>query len=136
MNFHKVIEGFYVKEIIDDTKLIINYGIKDGANHGQKVIVFDAISEESGSNAIDPLETKKDTLEITETYLNYSLCRKVEYGPSQIDLIASTLSPLSPMTSRQKRIEAFKANQEEMSHRTVEFDNTIHTGDPVLIIND
>lgn len=134
MSSRKIVKGFRVKEIINETKLIINYGIEDGASVGQKVIIYDGISNNSDSNVADPLETQKETLEITQTYIKSSLCEKIHLGPSQMDIIASSFSPLVQLSSRSKNVVSFKADEEEMSHRDIEFDETIHNNDPVIIL--
>lgn len=83
-----------VINIINDTTIIIDFGILDSAEVGQKVRIIDKGESVYNLNneEIGTLDLIKSELEIVEVYDRFSLCQKVTrrahtiFAMSQIDL--------------------------------------------------
>lgn len=72
---------FKVIKIIDEYSLVINSGLKDGISIGDSIEIF-----LEGDEIVDPfnegkvlrtLDFIKDTLEVTEVYSEFAVCKKI-----------------------------------------------------------
>jgi hypothetical protein len=72
-------DKYRVIEIVNDKKILINYGIYQGAEVGDKIEIY-----EDGRKVIDPISHRdlgnwdyiKDTLSITQVFHLFSVCSK------------------------------------------------------------
>lgn len=120
---------FCVIEIIDDKRILIDYGIEDGAEEGEKVIVYTEGEEIIHPISKEPLgtyDTIKDTLEIVQTYNRFSLCMKIKR-------ITVDINALAGINRKITTTEHIKINENEATHRKKPSKEAISVGDLVKV---
>ena len=121
-----------VINIIDDFTLIIDYGSKNGAKVGEKLIVCiegEEIKDLNGKE-LGILDIFKEDIEIIRVYENFSLCKHFEYETRKKYLLPRTLSENGII----KKISPMKVAKEEITNIKYESDDPIKKGDLVKII--
>lgn len=124
-------EIYRVIEIMDNYRLIINYGLADGAEKGDKVRIF-----EIGEEVIDPFDNSvlgtldiiKAELKVTQVYENLSVCENI---------YTKTISILDPLASLARSSSAnleLNVEKSQISGRTMPTDVPIKVGDKAIIL--
>lgn len=122
---------YKVIEIINNTDIIINYGLEDGASVGDKLRII-----EKGAPVIDPdtsenlgsIDIIKTTLEVAVPYRKFSICRK--YRTSNVEL----LNPLSKFIYESKTVQELDVRPDQITNREIPRSSPISEGDIVVLI--
>lgn len=128
-------QEFKVIEIVDKTRIIINYGKNDGAIMNQKVQIYNI-----GREVIDP-DTKcslgtwdiiKDTLEIEELFDDFSICRKPYLKAAS--LLDPFMNSLSSTTKEVSGYGLINVDDSQITNNLNEQITPIKVGDLVKIV--
>ncbi|MCZ0875630.1 hypothetical protein [Peribacillus sp. AS_2] len=133
---------FKVIKIIDEYSLVINGGITDDISLGDDIEIFlegDEIKDPfNGDEILGTLDYIKETLEVTEVYTNFAVCKKFLtqkiHHPSALQkalaagVVSSGLSGLSGTTETKITEEKIKVAKGQMTGRKTG-DNIIRIGD-------
>lgn len=123
--------SFKVLEVIDESSLLINFGLKDGARKGNtlriiekgKPVVIDGID-------YGTLDAVKEIVEIDVPYEKFSICRKVIYKTE------NALNPLSAFEHTMRLLRPMNVNEDELSHRELPPVSPIKKGDLAILTNE
>lgn len=118
--------GFVVR-IISETALIIDVG-EDTLTIGDYIQVYNASDEikDLNGNPLGVFEDVKETLEVTYTSTDYSVCQKIS------ETIESPLNPLGGALAPKTIRKAERINVDKNDIRKLKLeDNVIRVGDPV-----
>lgn len=123
---------YKVIEIVDNTRILINYGRNDGASVDQPVRVYS-----KGREVRDPETNKslgnwniiKDELTITEVFNKFSVCMK------KIKVTTSILYPLeNAFTSTHTRNEELNVDATQITNNVNPSSSPIQAGDLIEIL--
>lgn len=122
---------YKVIEIMNNTDIIINYGLTDGASIGDELRIID-----KGEPVVDPetsinlgtIDVIKATVEVAIPYEKFSICRK--YRKSNIDM----LNPLSKFVFESKVAQELKVNKDQITNRVIPISSPISTGDTAVLL--
>lgn len=117
-------EKFRVIEIVNEKKIIINYGKRHGADVGDKIQIY-----VPGRKVVDPISHQdlgtwdyvKDSLTIVETFDLFSICSKT--------ITKNILSGIGDITTT--TIEPLFVDKDQMTNQNASGDMTIKVGDLV-----
>ena len=123
--------SFKVLEVIDESSLLINFGLKDGAKKGNtlriiekgKPVVIDGVD-------YGTLDAVKEIVEIDVPYEKFSICRKVIYKTE------NALNPLSAFDRTMRLLRPMNVNEDELSHRELPPASPIKKGDLAILTNE
>lgn len=120
----------HVIRIISDKEIIINVGDED-LTVGDYIQIYSA-----GESLIDldgtelgVYENIKETLEVTYTSTYYSVCKKISTSTNYPLDITNFFSGMTPITTT--TVEKLSVDESEIDPLKIDFDKTIHKGDPV-----
>jgi len=121
---------FRVIEIVNDKKILINYGSKHGIKEGDKVQIYSI-----GRKVVDPLSKQslgtwdliKDTLTVMQAFESFSVCSKEV--TRNIFMPIPTLNTLSTLSSTS--IDSLDVDKNEITNDDVKGDRIIKVGDLV-----
>ena len=122
---------YNVIEIIDEFNLLVNYGLEDGAQIGDKLRIYspgEAVIDPITKTSLGSLDVIKDTVEVTTPYPNFSICKKI------IPIGAPILNPLSQLLKKNRFSEPLNVKQEDMTHREIPEGSAIEVGDLVMLL--
>lgn len=132
---------FKVIKIIDQYSIVINGGLNDDVSIGDKIEIYlegDEITDPFNNNEVlGTLDFIKDTLEVTEVYSKFSVCKKITikkiHHPSAFQQalsqnVLSSLSGFAGTTETKILEEKLTIEESEVSGRK--------TGEKVLKIGD
>lgn len=132
---------FKVIKIIDEYSLVINGGLNDDISLGDKIEIYlegeeikDPFNEDKILGTLDYI---KETLEITEVYLSFAVCKKLVtekiYHPSAMErAFTPALSSLSGKTETKTTVAKIEVDEEQMTGRKTG-ESTIRIGDLVRV---
>ncbi|BET16501.1 hypothetical protein HUN88_13235 [Bacillus amyloliquefaciens] len=140
---------FQVIKIIDEYSIVINGGFNDDVSLGDKIEVFiegeEVIDHFNDNKILGKLDFIKETLEVVESYPNFSVCKKLitksVHHPSNLQkAISSTWaasssslkSALSGFTETVTEERKINVDEEQISGR-VRGEKVIKLGDTVRI---
>lgn len=136
---------FKVIKIIDEYSLVINGGITDDISVGDEIEIFlegDEIKDPfNDDEVLGTLDFIKETLEVTEVYPNFSVCKKFHIekihhpSPLQKALAAGVVgigSGLSGITETNVTVEKINVAKGQITGRKTG-DNIIRIGDVARI---
>lgn len=120
-----------VIEIINNMKILINYGANAGAKKGDSVRIIEQgeeITDPVTGNFLGTYDAIKAELEITTVYSDFSECQKIR---------RSYISPFESPLSRKyntSSTESFDVNKTQETHRKTPDASEISVGDIVEIL--
>jgi len=136
---------FRVIKVIDEYSIVINGGLKDDVSIGDKIEIYlegEVITDPfNNDEELGTLDFPKDTLEATEVYSNFSVCKKIVtreiHHPSALQRainpsIIAGLSGFAGTTEIKKIEEKLNVDESEITGRTTT-DKTIKIGDMARI---
>ena len=105
-------DKYKVIEVIDESALLIDYGLKDGARKGNTLRII----EKGKPVVIDgtnygTLDAVKEVVEVDVPYENFSLCRKVIYKTE------NSLNPLASFEKTMRLLRPMNVDKDNASHR-------------------
>lgn len=119
---------------MNNTQLIIDYGINDGAEIGEEVRVIERgkVVKNLKGQSIGTLDAIKETLEITEVYGNFSICQKIvrEEYPNPITMALSQFNT----RQTQETISEINVDAADITNLAPPTKKPIKTGDIVEIL--
>jgi hypothetical protein len=127
---------FRVIQIIDEFSLVINGGLSHDISIGDEIEIFlegDNVTDPFNENTIlGTLDFIKDTLEVTEVYSEFAVCKKIVtekvYHPSAMQRAFNSYSGLSGTTETKTSVVKINVNKDEATGRKTG-DETIRIGD-------
>lgn len=119
-----------VVNIMNNTQIIINYGLNEGAKKGQTVRVIEKGEEiySYSKKKLGTLDIIKAELEIVQVYERFSICSKITRKTSSI------FGGLSALTLENTKIENLDVKKEDITNITIPDITPIKNGDIVEII--
>lgn len=122
---------YKVIEVIDESALLINYGLKNGARKGNTLRII----EKGKSVVIDgtdygTLDAVKEVVEVDIPYDKFSLCRKVIYGTG------NRLNPLVSFEEAMRLLRPMNVDKDKVSHRELPSISPIEKGDLAILTNE
>ena len=124
-------DKYKVIEVIDESALLIDYGLKDGARKGNTLRII----EKGKPVVIDgtnygTLDAVKEVVEVDVPYEHFSLCRKVIYKTE------NSLNPLASFEKTMRLLRPMNVDKDNASHRELPSISPIEKGDTVLLTNE
>lgn len=124
-------DQYKVIEVIDESALLIDYGLKDGARKGNTL----RIVEKGKPVVIDgtdygTLDAVKEVVEVDVPYDNFSLCRKVIYKTENL------LNPLASFEKTMRLLRPMNVDKDKLSHRELPPISPIEKGDLAILTNE
>lgn len=131
---------FKVIKIIDEYSLVINSGLRDGISIGDSIEIFlegdEIVDPFNEGKVLGTLDFIKDTLEVTEVYSEFAVCKKIEtkdvHVPSPLQkALSHSMSGLSGITGTTETriiVKKIKIDENEITGRR-KGDRVIRIGD-------
>lgn len=129
---------FKVIKIIDEYSIVINGGLNEDVTIEEEVEIFiKGDSIEYDGEVLGTLDFIKERLEVTEVYLNFSVCKKIVkekvYQPSGLERALASYNLFGGNTVTKISEGKIKVKQEEITGRKTG-DETIRLGDSARIV--
>ncbi|HDR7051704.1 hypothetical protein K8Z37_12235 [Bacillus thuringiensis] len=127
-------------KIIDEYSLVINSGLKDGISIGDSIEIFlegdEIVDPFNEGKVLGTLDFIKDTLEVTEVYSEFAVCKKIitneVHIPSPLQkALSHSMSGLSGITGTTETritVKKIKIDESEITGRR-KGDRVIRIGD-------
>lgn len=128
---------FKVIKIIDEFSLVINSGLKDGISVGDSIEIFlegdEIVDPFNEDRVLGTLDFIKDTLEVTEVYTEFAVCKKIVTEevntPSPLQkVISQSMVGIAGTKETKVTVKKININASEITGRK--------TGDKVIRIGD
>lgn len=125
-------KDYIVVEVVNESEIIINYGLEDGAVVGQSVRIYEVgpiIKHPETGEELGTYDHIKGQLEVTTPFDKFSICKRIIRKDKNSFL---TITALTGGTS--KEIAKLNVDENDYTNRLNEFDKIIRPKDKVKIL--